>query len=125
MNADRRVAGKVLIELLTEGHTNGEISDQAHEVVGETLGHLQKAEYHQLKAQEKFEGSNASTDKQIAICRVALPALEAALHAYNSDDFMECVIQVKLAIETDGTVPKARRSREDRRGRSQVRKSKT
>lgn len=124
MNADRRIVGKVVVELLNEGHTHGEISDQAHEVIGETLVHLQKQEYHQLRAQEKFEGKNASTDKQIAICRVALPALEAAVAAYNSDDFMECVVKVKLSIETDGTVPKVRRKREDRRGRSQVRKSK-
>lgn len=122
MNADRRIAGRVLIELLNEGSINGEISDQAHAVLGETLAHMQKSEYHQLRTQEKHEGKNTSTDKQIAICRVALPALEAAMHAYNSDDFQECVTQVKLAIETDGTKP--RRKREDRRGRSQVRKSK-
>ncbi|QWY84501.1 hypothetical protein SEA_CAPTAINREX_56 [Microbacterium phage CaptainRex] len=109
MNADRRIAGKVVIELLNEGSINGEISDQAHAVIGETLAHMQKQEYHQLRAQEKFEGKNASTDKQIAICRVALPALETALHAYNSDDFQECITGVKLAIETDGTVPKPKR----------------
>lgn len=111
MNADRRVAGQVVIELLNEGSINGEISDEAHAVIGETLAHLQKSEYHQLRTQEKHEGKNTSTDKQIAICRVALPALEAAMHAYNSDDFQECVIQVKLAIETDGTVPKVKRAR--------------
>lgn len=99
----------MVIELLNEGHTNGEISDQAHRVLGETLAHLQKAEYHQLRAQEKFEGKNASTDKQIAICRVALPALEEAVAAYDSDDFMGCVVKVKLAIETDGTSPKPKR----------------
>lgn len=109
MNADRRIVGKVIVELLNEGYANGEISDQAHEVLGETLTHLQKQEYHQLRAQEKFEGKNASTDKQIAICRVALPALEAAVHAYNSDDFVKCITEVKLAIETDGTVPKPKR----------------
>ena len=106
MNADRRIAGKVLIELLNEGSINGEISDEAHQVIGETLVHMQKSEYHQLRTQEKHEGKNTSTDKQIAICRVALPALEQAVHAYNSDDFQECVIKVKLAIETDGTPPK-------------------
>ena len=109
MNVDRRAAGKVLIELLNEGSINGEISDQAHAVLGETLAHLQKAEYHQLRTQEKHEGKNTSTDKQIAICRVALPALEAAMHAYNSDDFAKCITGVKLAIETDGTPPKAPR----------------
>lgn len=109
MNADRRIVGKVLIELLVEGDHHGSISDQAHALIGETLLHLQKSEYHQLRAQEKFEGKNASTDKQIAICRVALPALEAAVQAYNGDDFVQCITEVKLAIETDGTVAKPKR----------------
>lgn len=122
MNADRRIAARIAIELLNEGSINGEISDQAHEVLGETIAHLHKAEYHQLRTQEKHEGKNASTDTQIAISRVALPALVAAMEAYNSDDFQECVTQLKLAVETDGTKP--RRKREDRRGRGQVRKSK-
>lgn len=118
MNADRRFAGKVVIELLNEGSLNGEISDQAHEAIGETLAHLQKQEYHQLRAQEKFEGKNASTDKQIAICRVALPALEQAMHAYNSDDFTNCALQIKLAIETDGTPPKVRKPQRKKRSRA-------
>ncbi len=105
------MTGKVLVELLNEGSINGEISDQAHEVIGETLAGMRLAEYHQLRTQEKHEGKNPSTDKQVAICRVALPALKAAVHAYNSDDFQACVTQVKLAIETDGTVPKVRRTR--------------
>lgn len=111
MNADRRVAGRVVVELLNEGSINGEISDQAHTVIGETLTHLQKAEYHQLRAQEKHEGKNDSTDKQIAICRVSLPALEAAVRAYEDDDFQGCLTQVKLAVETDGTVPEPKRRR--------------
>ncbi|AXQ52920.1 hypothetical protein SEA_NEFERTHENA_57 [Microbacterium phage Neferthena] len=114
MNADRRMAGRVLVELLNEGSINGEISDQAHEVIGETLAHLQKGEYHQLRSQEKYDGTSPSNTKQVAICRVALPALEAAMHAYNSDDFGECITQVTIAIETDGTPPK--KERRKRRG---------
>jgi len=110
MNQDRRMVGKVLIELLTEGSINGEISDKAHEVIGETLAHLHKSEYHQLRTQEKYEGKNTSTDKQVAICRIAMPALESALRAYNSDDFQECVTQVKLATETDGIPPRVKRA---------------
>lgn len=111
MNADRRITGRVLLELLNEGSVNGEVSDQAHEVIGEALVSLQKSEYHQLRSQEKHEGKNASTDKQIAICRVALPALEEAVHAYNRDDWDTIVSKVKLAIDTDGTVPKPKRGR--------------
>lgn len=124
MNADRRIAGKVLIALLTEGAEAGEVSDETHEVIGETLAHLERTEYHQLRTQEKHEGKNTSTDKQIAICRVAMPALASATAAYNTDDFIGVVRYVKLAIETDGTVPKARRKREDHRGRSSVRQGK-
>lgn len=102
MNADRRMIGRVLIELLNEGHHNGEISDQAHAMIGEALAHLRHAEYHQLKAQEKYEGQNPTTDKQVAICRVALPALEKALEGYNADDFQQCATEIKLAITTDG-----------------------
>lgn len=114
----------MVVALLTEGSAAGEISDESHEALGEALTYLQKQEYHQLRAQEKFEGKNASTDKQIAICRVALPALEAAVAAYNSDDYDTVIVQVNLAVTTDGVAPKPRRNREDRRGRSQVRKSK-
>lgn len=125
MNADRRQVGKIVIALLNEGAATGEIGDDSHEVLGETLAHLQRQEYHQLRAQGKFEGKNASTDKQIAICRVALPALEEAVAAYNSDDWETVVKRVTLAVETDGSAPpKERKQREDRRGRSQVRKSK-
>lgn len=114
----------MVVALLTEGSTAGEISDESHEALGEALTYLQKQEYHQLRAQEKFEGRNASTDKQIAICRVAFPALETAVAAYNSDDYDTVIDQVNIAVTTDGVVPKPRRNREDSRGRSQVRKSK-
>lgn len=111
MNADRRLVGRVLVELLNEGSINGEISDEAHTVIGEALVSLQKSESYQLRSQEKYDGTSPSNTKQVAICRVALPALEAAVHAYNGDDFAECMAQVKIAIETDGTVPKPRRQR--------------
>lgn len=125
MNGDRRLIGKVIIALLNEGSVTGEISDDTHEVLGETLTELHKSEYHQLRAQEKHEGKNASTDKQIAICRVAMPALESAVYSYNNDDFVGIVEYLKVAITTDGTPPKARRQkREDRRGRRQVRQGK-
>lgn len=102
--------GKIVIALLKEGSDAGEVSDETHEVLGETLGHMQRQEYHQLRAQEKFEGKNASTDKQIAICRVALPALEEAVTAYNNDDYISVIEGVKLAVETDGTPPRKARA---------------
>lgn len=106
MNADRRMLGRVIVSLLVECHTIGLINDESHMTVTEALTHLQQAEYWQLKNQEKHEGKNASTDSQLRICRVALPALEAARHAWDQDDFTTVMTQVELAISTDGTVPK-------------------
>lgn len=111
MNEDRRQVGKLVIALLQEGSSSGEISDESHEALGEALAHLNRQEFHQLRAQEKYEGKNASTDKQIAICRVAGPALEHALEAYNSDNFAAVMQQLTLAIETDGTVPRKAKAR--------------
>lgn len=114
MNADRRQTAKLVIALVQEGHENGEISDETHRVLGDTLSHLQRQEHYQLGTQEKYEGKNASTDKQIAISRVALPALTRALAAYNDDDFHGIVEHLKVAVETDGSAPKVRRKRKAR-----------
>lgn len=102
---------RVILELLNEGHYHEEISDQAHEVLGEALAHLQKQEYHQLKAQGVHEGKNASTDQQIKICKVALPALEEAVAAYNTDDFTAVATQLNVALTTDGSPEKRKLAR--------------
>lgn len=112
MNADRRMIGQVCIALLHECNEIGLIADASHVAVTDALKHLQQAEYWQLKNQERHEGKNATTDDQLAICRVALPALEAAITAWNQDDFGEVITQLSLAITTDGKRPrKSRRKR--------------
>lgn len=112
MNADRRMIGQVCIALLHECNETGLIADASHLAVTDALKHLQQAEYWQLKNQERHEGKNATTDDQLAICRVALPALEAAVKAWNQDDFDEVITQLSLAITTDGKPPrKSRRKR--------------
>jgi len=103
------MVGRVCISLLHECNETGLISDESHVAVTDALKHLQQAEYWQLKNQERHEGKNASTDAQLAVCRVALPALEAAIQAWNQDDFTEVITQMNLAITTDGRKP--RRSR--------------
>lgn len=118
MNADRRQIGRVCIALLMECNHNGLIADESHVAISESLVHMQTAEYWQLKNQEKFEGKNVSTDKQLAVCRVALPALEAALKAWNRDDFEETIKQVHLAITTDGTGAKKTRKKGLRKPRT-------
>ena len=124
MNATRRLLGAAVVSLLIECNESGTISDESHLAATNAIKHLKAEEGYQLRAQEKHAGKNESTDKQIAICSVALPALEAAWDAWNNDDFDTVITNVRIAIETDGTVPKERKKREDRRGRSQVRKSK-
>jgi hypothetical protein len=111
MNADRRHTGSVCIALLLECHHIGEISDESHTTISEALSSMQQAEYWQLKNQERYEGRNASTDQQLRVCRVALPALEAALAAWNQDDFDTTIEQLRLAVTTDGTTQKKTRKK--------------
>ncbi|QKN87755.1 hypothetical protein IXEL_55 [Microbacterium phage Ixel] len=103
MNADRRQTGQVIIALLVECSQSGLISDESHLAATGALHSMQTAEYWQLRNQEKHEGKNASTDQQLRVCRVALPALEAAVKAWDSDDFEEVITQLTLAITTDGS----------------------
>lgn len=105
MNTDRRKACEVTIALLVECHHIGLISDESHLAITDTLKHLQQQEFWQLRNQEKHEGKNASTDTQLAICRVALPALDAAIVAWNADDFEEVIRQLTLAASTNGKAP--------------------
>lgn len=111
MNAQRRVSGSLLIALLLECNDSGTISDENHLTATDALKSMQQDERWQLNAQEKHAGKNDSTDKQIAVCNVALPALTEAIDAWNEDDFVTVIEKVKLAIETDGTVPKPTRAR--------------
>ena len=124
MNADRRQLGKVVVALLNEANAVGEISDKTHEVLGETLTHLHRQEHHQLRAQEKYAGSNASTDKQIAICQVALPALDQAVECYDQDDFAGVIQHVALAVDTDGTPPRKERANRARKAMANTRRKK-
>ncbi|QWS69722.1 hypothetical protein SEA_WILLIAMSTRONG_55 [Microbacterium phage WilliamStrong] len=110
MNADRRHLGHVCLALLVECNHIGEISDSSHTKLTEALKHMQAQEYWQLKNQERHEGKNASTDTQLAICRAALPALEAAAAALAEDDFTEVIRHLTTAITTDGSTPKKRRT---------------
>lgn len=109
MNADRRDTAKACIALMQECSFIGEISDSSHVALVEIVKHLEQSEFWQLKNQERHEGKNEPTDKQIAICRVALPALQTASAALKDDDFDTVVQQLTLAITTDGTMPRKKR----------------
>lgn len=108
MNKDRRQLGHTSLALLLECAHSGTIGDEAHLAITDALTHMQREEFHQLRAQEKHEGKNATTDKQIAISREALPALESAVKAWNNDDFELVITHLKRAVETDGTPVKKR-----------------
>lgn len=105
MNASRRQTGHITIALLLECNHNGTIGDDAHLAITDTLVHLQREEFHQLRAQEKYEHTSPSNATQVAICRVALPALEEAVEAWNKDDFETVIDRLKLAITADGKAP--------------------
>ncbi|QFG04726.1 hypothetical protein SEA_CHICKENKING_57 [Microbacterium phage ChickenKing] len=111
MNADRRAAGQVCIELLKECATWGEMSEASYEAISVALQTMQKAEYWSLRNQSKYAGQNESTDKQIAISAVALPALERAVEAHKAEDYDKVIDELTLAITTDGTKPKTKKKR--------------
>jgi hypothetical protein len=96
----------MVIELLKECSLSGEISTPSHRAVTEALQVIRQQEYWQLQNQSKHAGKNATTDKQIAICWVALPALEAAEAAWLEDDFDGVIEQLTLAVTTEGETPK-------------------
>lgn len=111
MNTDRRQIAQICVELIRETAEVGEMSERAHQALVEAVKHLQAQEYWQAKNQEKHAGKNPSTDKQLAICRVALPALELAAEALQQEDYSTVIDQLELASTTDGEVPKRVRQR--------------
>lgn len=115
LNGDRRFAGNLCIALIKECAEIGEMSDTAHNTITATLKHLQQAEFWQLRNQERHAGKNASTDQQLAVCRVALPALEAAVKALEADDYDGVINHVTLAVTTDGSVPRKKSTKGLRR----------
>lgn len=116
MNNDRRQTGHTLVALLIECNQTGLISDESHLVATTALKYLQQQEFFQLKSQTKYAGQNTTTDAQLAICSVALPALEAAVDAWNNDDFDTVIAQVALAVTTDGKPVREKRKRGLRKG---------
>lgn len=102
MNADRRLTARICVELIQESAEVGEMSERAHQALSEAIKHLQAQEFWQLKNQERHAGSNPSTDKQLAICRIALPALELAAEALVQEDYSTVIDQLTLAMNTDG-----------------------
>lgn len=96
-------------ELLKMAIEVGEISDEAHRKLAQAVEHCKTAEEWQLKSQLKHAGKNTSTDTQIAIAKVALPALEEAVLALSSDDYQAVLDGLELAVTTDGKAPARKR----------------
>lgn len=111
MNKDRRVIAQICIELLKECNETGLINDDSHVALTDAVKHLTAQEFWQIKNQERHEGKNATTDSQLSICRVALPALEQAARELGKTepDYTAVIDHLHLAITTDGTVPSKRR----------------
>lgn len=106
MNADRRHTAAVCIELIKECLEIGEMAETSHAALSEAVKHLTSSEFWQLKNQERHAGKNAATDKQIAICKVALPALEQASEALKAGDMRKVIRKLNTAMTTDGQKPK-------------------
>lgn len=102
MNKDRRATARICIELMKECSDIGEIQDASHKALEEALKVMQAAEYWSLRNQTKHEGSNDSTDAQIAVSRVALPALEDAVRYLQEEDYNAVIDSLSLAITTQG-----------------------
>lgn len=81
------------------------MSEASHASLTEAVKLMRNAEYWSLRKQEPHEGKNDSTDKGIAISRVALPALENAVAALEADDFDAVIDHLTLAVNTDGSAP--------------------
>lgn len=109
MNSDRRVTARVIIELLKECSMIGEMQQASYDMIREALESMRVAEYYQHKRQLKYAGKNESTDTQIRICEVALPALERAEKALEQDDFDKVITLLEKAINADGTKPTRRK----------------
>jgi hypothetical protein len=105
LNVDRRGQAQLCIELMKECNTWGEISQASYDALVASVTAMKNAEYWSLRRQEPHAGKNESTDKQIAVSRVALPALEAALEALKTDDFNMAIEQLTLAVTTEGEAP--------------------
>lgn len=103
MNGDRRHTAAVCADLIKECLEIGEITETSHATLTEAIKSMTSAEFWQLKNQERHAGKNAATDKQIAICRVALPALEEAGKALAAGDMRKVIRKLDLARTTDGT----------------------
>jgi len=91
----------------------GWISEASHVALLGAVAAMKSAEYWSLRNQSRHEGRNATTDEQIAVSRVALPALELAHIALAEEDYDMAIDQLTLAITTDG-----RKSKQDLRRKS-------
>ena len=117
MNEDRRHTGRMIVALLLE--SDGDmISDDTHLAVTTALHHLHRKEHHQLRTQEKYDGTSPSNTKQVAICRVALEALDKAVKAWDTDEHATVISCVLLAVETDGTPPAKPKTRRRKNART-------
>ncbi len=111
MNNDRRITARVIIELLKECSMIGEMQQASYDMISEALESMRVTEYYQHKRQLKYAGKNESTDTQIRICEVALPALEKAQKALEKDDFDQVVTLLQKAVDADGAKPTKRKVR--------------
>lgn len=102
MNKDRRATAQVCVELIKECAAVGEMSEASHVALADALKTMQAGEYWSLRNMSKHAGRNESTDAQIAVSEVALPAIEEAVVALEAEDYNTVIDLLSLAITTEG-----------------------
>lgn len=117
VNKERRATARLCIELIKECAEIGEMREASHEALVEAVKLLRASEYWGLHNSLKHEGENPATDKNIAVSRVALPALDAATVALEEGDYNDVIDQLTLVVTTDGGTPEKSSGKGLRKGR--------
>ncbi|WIC89619.1 hypothetical protein SEA_GARDENB_61 [Microbacterium phage GardenB] len=105
MNADRRIALDMIIEVARVAIDLERVDPERHSAIGVALKQLQQAEYWALRNLKPDR--NDSSAKQHAIATVALTALEQAVAAHDEMYYEEIIKHLEIARSTDGKPARA------------------
>ncbi|AVR56083.1 hypothetical protein PBI_BANDIK_61 [Microbacterium phage Bandik] len=109
MNADRRIAIDMIIEIAHVVVAEGSVPPERHSAIGVALKALQQAEYWALRGLKPER--NDSSAKQHAIATVALSELESALADHEEMAYEDLIEHLEAARSTDGTAARAQKEK--------------
>ena len=110
MNAGRRAFIKLALELIEHCLDKGSMTEDGYVALGEAAKLMQKEEYWSLRNMTKHADKNDSTARQVAISEVALPALEAAVKAWEDEELEDMATHLRAAMNAE---PPKKRSRKN------------